>query len=335
MPQLKRFGVCFLFISIIIACALMSYFKYEKKNSSSFYSQINITNETSSWSQYLVEYKNDIIYINSEGSIVKKKKRGNEKVLVKHDDEIFPIGSLNIYNDDLYFLMKNNIYACSFNGENLRQIVTFDQIVSKLDAPYSDIWGFCIYDGRIYLNIDSDVFYFDPKTEEVVEMVSGVTSQPCFIKNHFYFTSRENAFAIYSTDLKTLKTEIVRGEEWNEKLENRENILRYFDLIEFQGEICYVASIGYDRRLFKMGDTELTDQEICKDNSLGLKVDYSGKYLVFVGNHKGWVFNSDFSEIYTFDTPDDFQAVQTVVEQGMIYITDEEDVAAKYYRFSK
>lgn len=210
----------------------------------------------------IVQNDKYVYYETNDTKIIRIDKRNHrKKTILKLEKSNELEGGLCLSKDALYYVHDASLYKCSFNGKNVKKIVS-KQDLKKLKSIWS-IDGVKVYNENIYILVNGVEFtdmilklHPDSKKFEKVAEVW----KPCFYENSLYYIG-DGESGIHKVDLDTLEDKLVRGQKWTKEFKYNDEVTRYKGIISNQGKLYYVCYRANDKMTIYSYDESKKDKE--------------------------------------------------------------------------
>lgn len=240
--DVNRYGIYYLIFGVIGFILIFTGCKstMEEKHLSDY---IDLKNEKFAdvngfSSSPIVQNEKFIFYETNDMKIMRIDKRNHKKTMIAQLNKTEAIeGGFFLSNNDIYYVHDDCLYKSSFDGKNVKQIISMEEL--KMEA----INGVQLYKGNIYLEADNKnfstvVIKLHPKTNKFEKVAENVGNE-CFYKNSLYYTC-DGDTGIHKVDLDTLEDKLVRGKSWTEELSHNYDGPCYRGIMKNQGKLYYI-----------------------------------------------------------------------------------------------
>ncbi|MDD4370606.1 MAG: hypothetical protein PHD56_05995 [Anaerostipes sp.] len=283
--------------------------------------------EDSQWDSTIIRNNTYLFYIDGTENLIRVNQYTKKKVTIKKlegakDGDTCPT-ALAISNNQIYYLYKNVIYQCDFNGNHSKKIVAGDDL-QDVSKNQRRIDGFQMYQGKLFLLVSGWTGQYDTSSKKFNVFGEDIDDS-CFYENYFYYTSGRES--IYRVNIHSLKQELVRKRDYERNLKGSDKKIRYYNkLMVVDGKLYYAAAQG--GRVSEGG--EGADIYLYREKKADQKVLHVGDNLIYsvqdgdvIGYEEG-----DYIKTLNIKTgaktkkllPNDVQDLQVLIGDMLVYI---------------
>lgn len=255
----------------------------------------------------LVWQSGENIYYLSEQGIVERNNHNESNLILNADN----IDGIVIDGSWLYYYKSEERKISRINlNEDCEPELVFD--AAKIDNPeiLEQICGFTLYNGKLFIKDTAiSCFSYNAETSKLNRLNDDMSSGVFWDNKLYYIEHSQRSFSIYTTDLASMETELLRGDGKAYNMDEPKKGVLYDKLTLVNGELFYSTRVDPAIYLYEKDGEDLLIEDFYSDDIIILQTTTDGDYLYYTHEDTNILhrYDPNESKLKLIELPNDFK----------------------------